>query len=162
MKLNRIAIICITMLGFVACYKTPQYPITPTLKFETFTKPNSVFTLGDTGNLVLSFTDGDGDMGKLNNADSSSRLWYRNLRDTTFFNRDRYYVIPVIPQKGTTKAISGTIEMKLSAALFNSYEAYFIAKGISIDTFTFKMYVTDRATHQSNVITTPPIVVKLP
>ncbi|HOU47174.1 MAG TPA: hypothetical protein PLL99_05175, partial [Chitinophagales bacterium] len=138
------------MLGFVACYKTPQYPITPTLKFETFTKPNSVFTLGDTGNLVLSFTDGDGDMGKLNNADSSSRLWYRNQRDTTFFNRDRYYVIPVIPQKGTTKAISGTIEMKLSAALFNSYEAYFIAKGISIDTFTFKMYVTDRANHQSN------------
>jgi hypothetical protein len=150
------------MLGFVACYKTPQYPITPTLKFETFTKPNSVFTLGDTGNLVLSFTDGDGDMGKLNNADSSSRLWYRNQRDTTFFNRDRYYVIPVIPQKGTTKAISGTIEMKLSAALFNSYEAYFIAKGISIDTFTFKMYVTDRANHQSNVITTPPIIVKMP
>jgi hypothetical protein len=121
-----------------------------------------VFTLGDTGNVILYFTDGDGDLGKLNNQDSTSRLIYRNLRDTVFFNTDNYYVIPIIPNKGTTNAIDGTIEVKLSSALLNSYEAYFITKGISIDTFTFKMYITDRANHQSNVITTPPIVVKMP
>lgn len=140
----------------------PNYPVEPTISFESFDKPNDVFTLGDGGNLVLKFTDGDGDLGKLNNKDSSSRLIYRNLRDTTFFSVDNYYVIPIIPKKGTTDAISGTIEVKLSSALFNSYEAYFITKGITVDTFTFKMYVTDRANHQSNVIITPPIVVKMP
>jgi len=152
-----------TTLSIVtACYKKPEYSIIPTLKFERFDRPNDIFTLGETGNLVLSFTDGDGDLGKLNNQDSSSRVIYRNQRDTNFFTTDNYYVIPVIPKKGTTNAIDGTIEIKLSTALFNSYEAYFVSKGITVDTFTFKMYITDRANHISNIVTTPPVVVKMP
>ena len=124
--------------------------------------PNNVFTLGETGNLVLSFTDGDGDLGKLNNQDSTSYVVYRNLRDTAFFNVDNIYIIPNIPKKGTTNAISGTLEIKMSEALFNSYDLYFTLKGKSIDTFTYKIYITDRANHISNVITTEPIVVKMP
>lgn len=162
MKLNRFLIMMIVLTGVTACYKKPVYPVVPTLKFERFDKPNEVFTLGETGNLVLSFTDGDGDLGKLNNQDSSSRVIYRNQRDTSFFSTDNFYVIPVIPKKGTTNAIDGTIEIKLSTALFNTYEAYFVSKGISVDTFTFKMYITDRANHKSNVITTPPVVVRMP
>jgi hypothetical protein len=151
-----------TMSTMMACYKTPEFPIEPTVKFERFDKPNEVYTLniGEGGNLVLSFTDGDGDLGKLNNADSTSFVVYRNLRDTAAFG-NRNYVIPIIPKKGTTNAISGTIEIKLNDGLFNSYETYFLAKGISIDTFTYELYLTDRANHKSNVITTPPIVVKL-
>ena len=111
---------------------------------------------------MLKFTDGDGDLGKLNNQDSSSQIVYRNLRDTIFFSTDNIYIIPQIPKKGTTNAIDGTIAVKLSSALFNSYEAYFISKGITIDTFTYQMYITDRANHKSNVIITPSIVVKMP
>ena len=161
MKIKHLVFLTIILGSAVACYKTPQYPDTPTIAFDTYTKANDVFTLGDTGNLVLKFTDGDGDLGKLNNQDSTSQIIYRNLRDTTFFTT-RYYVIPIIPKKGTTASIDGTIAMKLSNALFNSYKAYFTYKGITVDTFTYKMYITDRANHKSNEITTPPIIVKMP
>jgi hypothetical protein len=160
MKFKISILLLISAVTFVSCYKTPEYPDIPTVKFENFEKPNTIFTLGETGNLILSFTDGDGDLGKASNQDSSSRVYYRNQRDTTFF-KENYYVIPNIPSKGTTDAISGTIAIKLSEALFNSYEAYFLLKGISVDTFTYQVYVTDRANHVSNIITTPPIIVKL-
>ncbi|MCB0507282.1 MAG: hypothetical protein R2739_07440 [Chitinophagales bacterium] len=162
MKIKNIILAVISITTFVACYKTPEYPIEPTVQFVSFDKPNDVYTLdaGEGGNLVLSFTDGDGDLGKLNNEDSSSTVVYRNLRDTAFFGV-REYVIPVIPKKGTTDAISGKIEIKLNDALFNSYATYFILKGISVDTFTYQIYLKDRAGHSSNVITTPSIVVKI-
>jgi len=153
-------ILFVSVIAFTACFKTPEYPIEPTVKFVEYEKPNDVFTIGETGNMILSFTDGDGDLGKANNQDSLSRVYYRNQRDTSFF-KENFYVIPNIPAKGTTNSISGTLEIKLSEALFNSYEAYFLFKGKSIDTFTYKLYITDRAGHISNVITTPPIVVKL-
>ncbi len=162
MKIKSVIIFIFSIITISACYKTPEYPDVPSVKFESFDKPNEVYTLnaGEGGNLILSFTDGDGDLGKLNNADSSSFVVYRNLRDTAFFGV-RNYVIPIIPKKGTTNAISGKIEIKLNDALFNSYETYFIYKGISIDTFTYEIYITDRANNISNVITTPPIVVKI-
>lgn len=162
MKLKLVFVFTISILGILSCYKTPEYPIIPTLEFDKFEKQNDVFTLGDTGNLLLKFTDGDGDLGKLNNQDSSSKIVYRNLRDSVFFSMDNMYIIPQIPKKGTTNAIDGTIAIKLSSALFNSYEAYFITKGITVDTFTYQMYITDRANHKSNIIITPPIVVKMP
>lgn len=157
----KIYIVFLAAVLVTACYKTPEYPIVPFIEFVSFDKPNDVFTLGETGNLILRFTDGDGDLGKLNNQDSTSFLKYRNQKDTVFF-KENTYIIPQIPKKGTTDAIDGTIEVKLSTALFNTYEAYFITKGKTIDTFTYKMYVTDRAGHVSNIITTPPIIVKMP
>ena len=162
MKLKLVIVFIVSFFGILSCYKTPEYPIIPTLTFDKFDKLNDVFTIGDSGNLLLKFTDGDGDLGKLNNQDSSSQIVYRNLRDTIFFSTDNIYIIPQIPKKGTTNAIDGTIAVKLSSALFNSYEAYFISKGITIDTFTYQMYITDRANHKSNVIITPSIVVKMP
>ncbi len=162
MKFKTAILFLISLAGMVSCYKTPTYPDIPTVSFNRFDKPNTVFTIGETGNLVLNFTDGDGNLGKLNNQDSTSLVVYRNLRDTSFFGFDNIYVIPQIPQKGTTKAVSGTIEIKLSEALFNSYEGYFISKGITVDTFTYQIYITDRANNKSNVITTPPIIVKMP
>ncbi|MFN8262770.1 MAG: hypothetical protein U0T07_04550 [Chitinophagales bacterium] len=163
MNIKHALIIIITLIGLQACYKTPSYPIEPTVRFSAFEKPNEIYTLdaGEGGNLIVEFTDGDGDLGKLNNQDSSSFVVYRNLRDTSFFH-DNIYVIPVIPKKGTTNAISGKIEIKLNDALFNSYLSYFVMKGISIDTFTYKLYITDRAGHRSNEIVTPPIIVKIP
>ena len=162
MKIKAAIVLSISFLGMIACYKTPTYPIEPHIEFVGYTKPNEIFTLGETGTMSIKFTDGDGDVGKLNNEDSTSLIIYRNLKDTVFFNTDNFYVIPQVPLKGTTNAISGTIEFKLSSALFNSYEAYFLFKGISIDTFTYKIYITDRANHKSNIIETPPIIVKYP
>jgi hypothetical protein len=159
MNLKLSILIFVSAIFFTACFKTPEYPIEPTVKFESYDKPGDVFTLGETGNMVISFTDGDGDLGKATNQDSSSRVYYRNQKDTAFF-KENYYIIPNIPAKGTTNAISGTLEIKLSEALFNSYETYFIFKGKTIDTFTYKLYITDRANHVSNMITTPPIIVK--
>ena len=163
MKLKLVILFAVSSLGILSCYKTPQYAITPSLTFNRYETKSTIYTLGDTGSLFLDFTDGDGDLGLIKGVDSSSVISYINTKSATdSFFQQSYYVIPAIPQKGTASSISGTIEMKFKDALFSAYEFYFISRGKTIDTFSFKMKINDRAGHVSNEITTPPIIVKMP
>jgi hypothetical protein len=159
MKKNSLLILILAMFGITACYKTPTYPDVPVLEFDHFDYRGDAYTLGDSGNLYLKFTDGDGDLGILGR-DSSSQVIYINTSDTFF--HQVYFNIPEIPKKGTTDDISGTIQIKFADALFSAYDFYFNSIGKTIDTFAFKMKIKDRAGHESNEITTPPIVVKMP
>ena len=46
MKIKHLVFLTI-ILGSAVCYKTPRYPDTSTMAFDTYTKANDV-TLGDT------------------------------------------------------------------------------------------------------------------
>lgn len=143
------------------CYKTPSYPIEPVITFGGFEKDNDIYTLGDSGWLYIKFTDGDGDLGLASNSDTSksSKIYRFNLKSPSLV--DTLDNIPKIPYKGTSIAIDGTIGVKLTSLLQKtSYEVYFNDKGTTIDTFSFSIYITDRARHKSNTITTPQIIVK--
>ncbi|MDB5226505.1 MAG: hypothetical protein JWN78_698 [Bacteroidota bacterium] len=153
--------IAICLLGIVSCYKSPSYPNTPAIEFDRLETISDVYTLGEEGNLYLKFTDGDGDIGLIPGGDSNSILTYKNTSTDTFFKQS-YFNIPFVPKNGTENAISGTIKVKFKDALFSAYNLYFLFKGKTIDTFSFKMKITDRAGNVSNEITTPPIVVKMP
>ncbi len=148
--------------AITGCFKAPSYPIEPHIEFARYEFAGTNYKLGDTGFLVLRFTDGDGDLGKLNNADSSSQYVYKNLKNDTFFSKfSLAYNIPIIPNKGTSISIDGEIKLKLASLMIDN-EFYFIQRGISKDTFSYSIYVTDRAQHKSNTIITPPIVVSYP
>lgn len=154
--------VMIALLGTMSCYKTPTFPKEPRIEFNSFTV-SQPYTITDTGNLRIQFTDGDGDLGMLNNADSStlSKIYITNIKyNLAAIPRN----IPIIPKKGTTDAISGTIDIKLAGAggvgLLDESACLLIQQ--PIDTLTFSIYIQDRAGNKSNVIITPPLLVKCP
>jgi len=162
MKLKLAIIFAICFLGINACFKTPEYPVEPVIKFASYsvTQP---YIIPDTGNIRITFTDGDGDLGKLTNDDSGSvsRIFIRNVK----YSLDKIpQVLPIIPQKGTTKAISGAIDIKLAGnlgiGLFDESSCLLFQH--PYDTLIFEIYIKDRAGNKSNVITTPPLVVSCP
>ena len=160
MKFKLSIVLIVSCIIFVACYKTPEYPIEPQIEFVTYSAQQP-YTIPDTAFLRISFTDGDGDLGKINNADSSSRIFIRDVK----YSLDKVpQAIPVIPQKGTTKAISGTIDIKLAGTggvgLFDGSSCLLYQH--PFDTLTFEIYIQDRAGHISNKIITPPLVVRCP
>jgi hypothetical protein len=162
MKLKLTIIFAVSFLGITACFKTPEYPIEPVIKFVSYSTVQP-YIIPDTGNIRISFTDGDGDLGKLRNNDSGSlsRIFIRDVK----YSLDKTpQVLPIIPQKGTTKAISGTIDIKLAGSsgigLFD--ESSCLLYQHPYDTLIFEIYIKDRAGNKSNVITTPPLVVSCP
>jgi hypothetical protein len=162
MNKNTFFLALITLLGVMSCYKTPTYPKEPHIEFESYTVAQP-YTITDTGNLRIRFTDGDGDLGMLNNTDSAtlSKIYIYNIKyGLASVPRN----IPIIPKKGTTDAISGTIDIKLAGTggvgLLDESACLLIQQ--PIDTLTFSIYIQDRAGNKSNVITTPPLLVKCP
>ena len=47
----------------VSCIKKEDYPDIPSIEFKSFSKINNGLGYDDKGLLVISFTDGDGDIG---------------------------------------------------------------------------------------------------
>lgn len=162
MKFKISILFLISVTAFVSCYKAPEYPMEPEIKFIAYsvTQP---YIVADTGILRISFTDGDGDLGKLSNSDSGtlSKIFIKELK----YNINKIpQVIPIIPQKGTTKAISGTIDIYLAGnsgiGLFDGSSCLLYQH--PLDTLQFEIYIQDRAGNKSNVVTTPFLVIKCP
>lgn len=152
----------IALLG--SCTKTEEYPIEPLIEFENFYKIANNFGVDEKGVLVISFTDGDGDIGletwdTLPPYNYNGQYYYniiidyyekRNgvweLIELPLTNNARIpYVDADLPEKG----IRGNIEVELY--INNVLSPY--------DTIKFSTYIYDRALNQSNRIETPEIVI---
>ncbi len=160
------------MFGFFlnSCMEKEEYPVVPALKYMSFTKfvhPDGFDTLGV---LLVSYTDGDGDLGiseydttnynffvgyyVMNNGVLEPGTVYNNLTgkfDTINFN-NRFG--PLAPD-GYVGWIKGEIEDTI-VPLFDprSTKEY--------DTIQFRVYMTDQAGNRSDTVITPLIIVKNP
>lgn len=161
------------MLFLASCLKYEEYPPEPVIELLDFTVLRDAQGIDQRGVIHIGYTDGDGNIG-LTDEDSIAPYDYnlfikyfeqRNgvfkeidlirpryvndttvVYDTTTFNSR----IPVLTPAGKNKAIRGEIE-----------DTLFINNPLSrYDTIKFEVYVMDRALNKSNVISTPPIVVK--
>lgn len=107
----------------------------------------------DTTQVTIMFTDGDGDLG----SNDSLNVFFTDLRD----NFEAYqYKIPFIPEEGAANGISGEIYIDLltSCCYFPDNTAPCEpSETFPTDTVTFEVYIKDRAGHESNHITLPPI-----
>ena len=106
--------------------------------------------------LVMSFTDGDGDIG---NEDSVSIF----LID----NRDNFelpgFKIPFIGEQGVGKGISGEISIVLPTTCCtfpNGVPPCQPSEEFPLDTLTYDLFIIDRAGNESNRITTEPIFLR--
>jgi len=155
---------------FNSCREKESYPVIPDLEFMNFTKlvhPDGYDTLGI---LLLSYTDGDGDLG-ISQYDTSSYNFFVAyyvmddgvLEQGTIFNQQTGEFDPInfnnrfgpLAPDGYEGWIKGEIEDTIKP-LFDprSTKAY--------DTIQFRVHMIDRAGNSSDTISTPLIIVKNP
>ncbi len=147
----KIYLILVTVFIFSflnSCIKPPQFPETPTIEFVSINS-TQVQQMVDSIQMIISFKDGDGDLGSIE-SDTSTNCFITDHRtgkpDYTY-----PYKIPFITPKGTTKDISGTISINLPGITCIPFHV--------TDSVTYKIVIMDRAGNKSNEVQTPVIVV---
>lgn len=129
-----------------SCIKPPDYSDTPAIEFISIDK-ESVIEGSDSVFIRFSFTDGDGDLGPVNDQDSTINLFLVDSRDES----TKPYQLPNLTPGGNIKAISGEVTVKV--------EGFSCQAGATEDELTYTIYVEDRAGHKSNQITTTPLLI---
>ncbi|MBL7963053.1 MAG: hypothetical protein JNM31_04325 [Flavobacteriales bacterium] len=134
-----------------ACLKTEEFPIEPRVSFKEFN------VVGDSGSVVITFTDGDGDIG-LDQGDTlpphaPGQTYYHNLFvrydkwvegawQEVVFALPLYYRVPVVTPTGQNKSLDGEIAVALTP--------WPISPSFVGDTIRFRVKLVDRALHVSN------------
>lgn len=154
-----------------ACKKPDEYPIIPAIEFKEIYGERDSSGFDASAVVVITFTDGDGDLGYYSPEsgkndpifDDPNSEYYTNYKVTKYqlinnvwqkdsladngeplnLNGRMFYMTP----SGKNKALKGEIRHSIA-----------IDVGLSSDTFKYDIYITDRALHKSNVITTAPVV----
>ncbi len=151
------------MLMFLlgSCLKKSEFPLEPIITFKEFT------TSGDSGLLIINFTDGDGDIGLadydtnppydlatgdyynllLNYHEKQNGVW---IDITDSLPLPFYYRVPVITPSGQNKALEGEIAVDLTPTYYNPFSNY--------DTIKFSVQLLDRALNRSNIVETGEII----
>jgi hypothetical protein len=152
-----------------SCMKKDEFPVEPTLAYKNFIITHTMEGKADIGILVLSFTDGDGDIG-LSSADTlppfnPGSKYFFNFYITLYKKENGQYEkiifpdtnftfnsrIPEIELTGNSKSIKGDIEYRFDLQIMKAY--------LNLDTIQIETFIYDRALHKSNIIVTPDIII---
>lgn len=138
------------MAMMASCLNPPEYPPEPVIAFDSISKTfvkgfSSSPPVMDSIAFVISFTDGDGDLGA-SSSDTVPNLFFKDSR-TGFINTFQF---PSVTPEGNVKDISGTITYVFSPFDCNP--------GKKLDTFFYTIFIDDRAGHRSNEVITPTII----
>ena len=137
-------------LLFYSCKKKVKFSVEPEIIFKSFEK----FDL-DSAHLVISFTDGDGDIGPIQEGDTATNYFinYYQKVNGVFIQKSFSALnkrIPNLNSSKKSKSLEGDIVINmLSPFYFNTSKK---------DTFLFEMYIVDRALHQSNSVRSDEII----
>lgn len=167
----RILILPLLVLALLfSCLQKQEYPDVPYLEYKSFTTLLHPSGYDSAGILLLSYTDGDGDLG-IAGLDTSSYNFFvtyyqmdngvlkpgtrynpvTGVFDTIFFNNRFYRLAP----QGYTGWIKGEIEDTIRPL-------YDPRSTKTYDTVQYRIYMVDRAGNFSNTVETPLILVKNP
>ncbi len=154
--LNYLFIITLFCVGVFACVKKTNYPVVPEISYNTF-----IPYVGDSADINIKFTDGDGDIGVGAN-DTTRTIWIN------------YYYKDTITQKYTAFCFAcGTDSLRTSYVIRSPKDSY-VGKPISgelivrlqqyrhsrkIKHIKYVVYLYDKAGNKSNVVETPEIIV---
>lgn len=150
MKLKSFIIYLLLPVICVSCFNAPEYPDEPEISIKEILKSRSETYAGDSVIVVLAFKDGNGDLGKRNQADTIPNLFITDKRFSIIDSLS--YSIPNIPANGSVDDISGEIAINLLAKIYCNP----LFPGKLRDTLEFEIQVRDRAGNFSNKVTTGP------
>ncbi len=147
----------IALLLFVllinSCTDEPSFPPEPEIGFVSMGNNVLVQGLsGDTTQVILSFQDGDGDLG------GDPLAIY--ILDTRSDFLDSIFRIPEIPLDGVSNSISGEIQFPIPATCCiytNGQIPCQPSTSQPQQELIYEVYIKDRAGNQSNSVTLPPI-----
>lgn len=162
-------------LWLVACIDPPSYPIEPEIELVEMIGDTVSSNIRDTVSVVLSFTDGDGDLGYNKEViDDNINPDCINTCDSVCYDTKYTSIIaidsrtncsmtgfhlPFIPKKGSSDAITGLITINVFQQFcFNEDQTE--PRFTGIDSFKIHIRLKDRAGNYSNEIITPTIFIK--
>lgn len=151
------------MLGIFSCVDPPEYPIEPEIEFVSISA-DTITAISDEIIITFSFTDGDGDLGfeqfSGDSCDLCDSSCYQHPTYSLFLVDSREglvdsqsvqclqpYDMPFVPTKGSSDAIAGEIDVKVSGV--------FCFPFVATDSLFYYVTLRDRAGHFSNTIQTP-------
>jgi hypothetical protein len=148
-----------------SCKKPEEYPDVPVIDFVDMYSTKNNQGVDETLTILLNFTDGDGDVGYKEIGqngppyDTQGSQYYNNYLAKLFLFKNNNWTeyptvlplggrLPYLTPEGKNKALKGQIQCDFLLAGLNA----------DIDTFRLDVFIYDRALHQSNIVTTPAIV----
>ncbi len=152
------SLLTLSLLTFSFCTTPPDYPIVPHIEFQNISKTTMQQGFGseDSVYVTISFTDGDGDLGS-SPSDPTLNLFTFNRLINQVADSFR---IPFVPIQGTKNGISGTIQVRLLTTCCKSLEPCKPSITHPLDTLIYDISIKDRAGHLSNIVSTPPILLR--
>jgi hypothetical protein len=152
------------MVILPSCMKKEELPVIPQIAYESYTLEFDSGMYARRGFLTISFKDGDGDIGlhpdqKEPPFDTGS-IYYYNYYIDYYEKQNGTFVkidlnpsfnarIPYLTPNDHNKAIKGII-----------VDTMWLNPAPLFDTIKLKFHIYDRALHQSNVDSTPPIILR--
>ena len=129
-----------------SCKKDDKIEIstTPAIEFVSIS-PGTAVEYQDKITIVISYKDGDGDLGE--NAPDVKNLFLTDTRNNVTY---KYRVSQLAPS-GSAIAIQGTLAVELKNTA--------ITNGAASQAVSYLLYIKDRAGNSSNTITTSAITV---
>lgn len=157
-----IFILCILAVMLTSCFNEPDYPDTPSIAFESIQSHYRPGKGGDSIPLVISFRDGNGDLGE----DDTIR---KNCFVTAFKKQDGRYTQVVFltsynlngsfPRLNTGSNSSLEGRITYSIPFFYLFRGYYHPVLNPKDTVKFQVQISDRAGNKSNIVETSDVVV---
>jgi len=144
---NILFIACISLLAFGCEDDKIEYDSTPEIGIISVS-PVVVNEFQDDITVVISYTDGDGDLGE--NDPTINNLFVIDNR----INITQSFRIPQLSPNGSNIAIQGQLDVVIPGTG--------ITDGSTQQQATFTIFVKDRAGNESNRVTTQAITIKKP
>lgn len=148
----------------LSCIEKQQYPDEPIIEYKNFFVVLDKQSHDSLGYLVISFTDGDGDLG-LSQADTlppfdASSTYYYNYF-IKFYQQINGIMVPVTePYNGRIPDVNPEdIDIDLAGEIEMEIDLGIIAMAFTSDTIQMEAYIVDRALHHSNTIKSPVLVI---
>jgi hypothetical protein len=156
MKMKNIicALLALIVISCVMCLRPPDYPIIPNIGFVRMSKNTMKQgnALSDSLRLVLSFEDGDGDIG----SNDSINVFLYDARQANA--SPELARMPFVPEQGAKNGISGEISLLVyTTCCLPSCNSFF---NKPTDSLYYDVFIKDRAGNKSNVIRTPLIALR--
>jgi len=135
---------------YYSCTQAPDFADAPEISFISMSKNSMVQNINNVDSLFLtiSFRDGDGDLGSLQNNGSENIIL---VDSRTGIIADRYKV-PIIPIAGTQKGIEGEITIKVFTTCCRFEDANPCASPPNVPTneLFYEIYMIDDSGNESN------------
>jgi len=135
------AVLCVALFS---CKKAEEIGPIPEIEFVSVT-PQNVNEYTDSLMFTISYRDGDGDLGE--NTTDAENFFLTDSRNNVIYK----FRIPQLAPDNSSIIIEGNLNITLANTA--------IIDGSSSQTFTYSIYVKDRAGNQSNTVVTSPITV---